>query len=189
MTLDSELRRKRLRRCVVAEPERLLIPYEDFEYGRFKLIGRYGAGNQFMAFVTGAFPADWWSGKHLPEYLRNNWMSHKRWYAVLHRFDDAGYHLGTDAWSGGTTADGEDAAIGRANRKLEELLAALDDIRFCDVFVRTFSVEIDSYFFGLVYKCEDAEEVDDPQAKVDFVMLEPNDIMFHPPWDSGEYST
>jgi len=142
-----------------------------------------------MAFVTGAFPADWYGGKHLPEYLRNNWRSFKRWYAVLHRFDDAGNHLGTYAWSGGTTADGEDAAIRRANTILEELLTALGELRFCDVNVRTFGVEMDGYFFGLVYRCDDAEEVDNPQAKVESIMLEPNDIMFHPPWDSGEYST
>jgi hypothetical protein len=50
-------------------------------------------------------------------------------------------------------------------------------------------VERDGYFFGLVYECVDAEDPDDPTATNEYVMLEPNDIMFHPPWDSGEYST
>jgi hypothetical protein len=173
----------------VTEPDRLLIPYEDFEYGRFNFVGRYGDGNQFMAFVTGAFPADWWSGKHPPEFLRNCWMWHKRWYAVLHRFDAAGNHMGTDAWSGGTTADGQTEAIERARGKLDELLATLGERRPGDIAVRPFGVEIDGYFFGLVYKCVDAEDPDNPEAKDEYVMLEPNDIMFHPPWDSGEYST
>src|SRR5947209_3382139 len=65
--------RTRFQRCAVAEPDWLLIPYEDFEGGRFNLVGQYGAGNQFMAFVTGAFPADWWSGSRPPEYLRSRW--------------------------------------------------------------------------------------------------------------------
>ena len=58
-----------------------------------------------------------------------------------------------------------------------------------DIRVRPFGVEIDGYFFGLVYKCVGAEDPDDPTATHEYVMLEPNDIMFHPPWDRGEYST
>jgi formate hydrogenlyase regulatory protein HycA len=172
----------------VAEPDRLLIPYADFD-DRFEFVGRYGDGHQFMAFVTGAFPADWWSGKNQPEYLRNCWMWHKRWYAVIHRFDGAGSHIGTDAWSGGTTADGEKEAMERAERMLEELLTSLGERRSCDIAVRPFAVEIDGYRFGLIYKCVDADDPENPGAKNEYVMLEPNDIMFHAPWDSGEYST
>src|SRR5438552_3310448 len=109
----------------MAAPEKLRIPYEDFEYGRFNLVGQYGQGCQFMAFVTGAFPRNWWGGNRSPEELRNRWMEHKRWNAVLHRFDPDGNHLGTDAWSGGTTAEGEREAVERAERRLDELLAGL----------------------------------------------------------------
>jgi hypothetical protein len=173
----------------VAEPERLLIEHEDFEYGRFNLVGRYGGGNQFMAFVTGAFPADWWSGNRPPEYLRNRWAEHKRWWAVLHRFDPDGGHLGTEAWSGGTTADGQREAIERADRKLTELLEPLGPREPCDIRVRPFGVEIDGYFFGLVYQVNHYDDPANPEGTYECVMLEPNDIMFHPPWDSGEYST
>lgn len=38
----------------MAEPDTLLIPYEDFEYGRFTHVGRYGDENQFMAYLTHA---------------------------------------------------------------------------------------------------------------------------------------
>src|SRR6516162_8392903 len=89
----------------MVEPELLLVPYTDFD-DRFGLVGQYADGNQFMAFVTGAFPKDWWSGSHSPEYLRNRWAEHKRWYAVLHRFGPRGEHLGTKVRSGGTTAEG-----------------------------------------------------------------------------------
>jgi hypothetical protein len=172
----------------VAEPELLRIPYfADDE--RFGLVGQYGEGNQFMAFVTGAMPKDWWSGNRPPEYLRTRWAEHKRWYAVLHRFGPGGEHLGTEARSGGTTAEGEAEAIDRADRELAAMLSSVTPFRPCDIRVRPFAVEIDGYFFGLVYKCVDAEAPNDPSVKDEYVMLEPNDIMFHPPWDSGEYST
>ena len=55
--------------------------------------------------------------------------------------------------------------------------------------MRPFGVEIDGYFFGLVYRCEDADDRDMPDAVCEHVTLEPNDAMFHPPWDRGEFST
>ena len=167
----------------------ILIPYEDFEYGRFTLIGRYAEGNQFMAFVTGDFPADWWSGSWQPEYLRTRWAEHKRWYAVLHRFDADGNHLQTEARSGGTTANGENGAIERAEEELASLLESLGPFDPCDIRVKTFGVEIDGYFFGLVYELRNYDDPANPDATCESIMLEPNDIMFHPPWDSGEYST
>jgi hypothetical protein len=70
----------------VAEPDKLLIPYADYEHSRFHHVGRYGPGNLFMASVTGAFPGDWWSGRYPPESLNSRWAEHKCWYAVLHRY-------------------------------------------------------------------------------------------------------
>ena len=58
----------------------------------------------------------------------------------------------------------------------------------CDIQVRLFSVGSDEYLLGLVYACVDAEDPDNPGAIEEWVMLEPNDIMFHPPWGSGSYS-
>ena len=173
----------------MSKPDRLLIPREDFEYARFDLVGRYGSGNQFLAFVTGAFPADWWTGRWPPEYLRTFWQEHKRWYAVLHRFDAEGNHLGTEVRCGGTTAEGEDKACARAEEELVALLEPLDSLEPCDIRVQTFGVEIDGYFFGLVYELNSSDDPDNPNAAYECVMLQPNDIMFHPPWDSGEYST
>jgi formate hydrogenlyase regulatory protein HycA len=173
----------------VAAPDRLLIFWEEDEDDRFHLIGRYGDGKQFMAFVTGAYPADWWSGKYPPEYLRNRWAEHKRWYAVLHLFDAAGNHLGTEAISGGTTASGQGQAINRADDKLAHLLHSLEPYKLCDIGVKPFGVEIDGYFFGLVYQLNSYDDPANPEGTYECVMLEPNDIMFHPPWDSGEYST
>ena len=89
----------------------------------------------------------------------------------------------------GTTASGRDEAIEEASRLLEAMLASLGQYHPCDILVRPFGVEIDGYFFGLVYQCEDADDPDEPDAVSEYVMLEPNGVMFHPPWDSGEFST
>jgi formate hydrogenlyase regulatory protein HycA len=166
---------------VFGPPERLRVPRDE---GRFEHVGRYGSGNQFMAFVTGAFP----EGDPYPDPA-GDWASKKRWYAVLHRFDAAGNHLGTDAWSGGTTAEGQERAVRRAWRKLEEMLASLGDYEVCDIAVKPFRFEQDGYLFGLVYERNSYDDPDNPGAGYACVMLWPNDIMFHPPWDSGEYST
>jgi hypothetical protein len=173
----------------VAKPEKVLIPYVADEHSRFHHVGRCGPAEQFMAFVTGAFPADWWSGKYQPEYLSSRWKEHKRWCAVLHRFDSDGNHVSTVARSGGTTALGAREASDRAVGLLAEMLASLGESYPCDIQVKPFGVEIDGYFYGLRYCREDADDPDDPGAASESVLLEPNGIMFHPPWDSGEYST
>ena len=169
------------RNAVFGPPDTLLIPHNDH---RFEYVGRYGGGKQFMAFVTGAFP----EGDPYPD-PGGDWASKKRWYAVLHRFDAAGNHLATDAWSGGTTAEGEDEACERAWRRLGEMLASLGGYELCDVAVKPFRFEHDGYLFGLVHGRTSYGDPDHPDAASEYVMLWPNDIMFHPPWDSGEYST
>ncbi|HEY0700009.1 MAG TPA: hypothetical protein VGD43_19630 [Micromonospora sp.] len=137
-------------------------------------IGRYADG-QFIASVTagyreGALPADDDDG----------WQRAKRWYAYLHRFDHDGRHLGSEARFAGTTADGEEQVLDRAERMLAELLDGLPDRRYGDVAVRLFRVEIDGILFGLV---DETEEYGD-----DHVELYPDELGFNPPWE-GEYDT
>ena len=91
--------------------------------------------------------------------------------------------------SGGTTAEGEDKAIEHADEELATLLKSLGPREHRDIHVKTFGVETDGYFFGLVYERKNCDDPANPDATYDAVMLEPNDIIFHPPWDSGEYST
>lgn len=76
----------------VAEPDTLLIQHEDFEYGRFTHVGRYGGGNQFMGYVT-------YASKYLPKFYYTEesqpdgqiiFREHTNCFAVLHRFDAAG---------------------------------------------------------------------------------------------------
>ena len=72
----------------MAIPDRIPIARE--EGYRTDAIGRFGGG-QFLGFVTFTLP--------MPP--PDDWPRHCRCWAVLHRFDDDGNHLGTEAWSGG----------------------------------------------------------------------------------------
>jgi formate hydrogenlyase regulatory protein HycA len=168
----------------MAAPDTLLIQYEDFKGGRFTHIGRYGPGNQFMAYLTYADPKFYHTEEVTPDG-QIIWREHTNCFAVLHRFDSAGRHLGTDV----ERAEGTRGSEERDWAKLEEMIAGLGAVQFCDIRVKPFRVEVGKVVHGLIYECVDAEDPDDPTATDEYVMLEPNDIMFHPPWDSGEYST
>jgi hypothetical protein len=134
-------------------------------------VGKYGDGNQFMAFVTATVP--------MP--LREDWQAHKRWYAVLHTFHKRGNHLNTEAWFAGTTASGERQAVERAEARLAEMIVALGKVRFGNVKVGLSQVQIDGHTFGFV----DASE---PNEGYESIHLLPNDLAFFAPWD-GTYDT
>lgn len=182
------------------EPDLLRIPCE---HDRFTDVGRYGDGCQFMAFVTGAFRTDHEDLSDIPDSWKKLYTEPMRWYAVLHRFDAEGNHLGTEARLGGINAPKDSPrdyfrerkieAMDRAEEILQDLLASLGPCQHGDIWVKPFRVEIDGCLFGLIYEEMESDEPDfvDPDF-VDtegHVMLEPNDVMFHPPWDSGNYST
>lgn len=171
----------------MAEPDTLLIPYEDFESGRFRYIGRYADGNQFMAYFIYAsqYISKIYHTEELTADGRLLYREHSNCFAVLHRFDAAGQHLGTDVERIEDTLDSEK----RDWAKLSAMIAGLGEVEFSDIRVKPFRVEIGKVVHGLIYECADADDPDDPSATDECVMLEPNDIMFHPPWDSGCYST
>lgn len=161
----------------MAIPDRLRIPLDE---SRFEALGRLPDGSQFMAFVTGAFP------EGMKYYSGNDWRSRKQWLAVVHRFDAEGNHVATESRLGGSDAEGE-KALDEADRQLEDMLSGLTAQgapTFCDIWVKPFSVQIGEVIHGLFYEPPDGED-----EETECVMLEPQDIMFHPPWDSGEYST
>jgi hypothetical protein len=162
----------------MAPPDKLRIEYEPDEWGRFHYIGRLKDGTQFMAFVTGAFP-----GKDRYPDTTGDWRNVKRWLAVLHKFDAEGNHLFSEARHGGFDIEGDDAGE-KAFFELDQILEQTE-AEPCDIYVKPFSVEIKGIYYELVYEKETNEEGEEWEC----VMLWPNDIMFHPPWDSGEYST
>lgn len=152
----------------MAIPKRIPIAREEGYYT--DTIGRFDGG-QFLGFVTATIPLP------LPE----DWQEHKRWYAVLHRFDPDGNHLGTEARFAGTTADGEADVCARARSDLDAMIAALGDVEYGDVAVKLFSVEVDGETFGLV-------DASDPDEGIEEVELRPNYLVFFEPWD-GSYDT
>ncbi|MFO0953999.1 MAG: hypothetical protein U0835_23165 [Isosphaeraceae bacterium] len=166
----------------MAKPDKLRIPLDD---DRFENVGRLPDGTQFMAYVTGAFPTG------LKFYLGNDWESKKRWLAVIHRFDAAGEHIASESRLGAFDIEGREVAVEKAFANLQEMYGELvsdGEPEFCDIWVRPFSVEIDGVTHGLFYEQSD-EEPEEGDERGEWVMLEPRDIMFHRPWDSGEYST
>jgi hypothetical protein len=126
---------------------------------------------QFMAFIAAT----------LPRPLPKNWEEQKRWYAVVHRFDDRGRHLRTEAMFAGVTADGEDRVIKRARELRTKLLTGLEDISYGDVTIELFATRIEGRLFGLV----DGSAPEEGIHKID---LWPADLAFFAPWN-GEYDT
>jgi hypothetical protein len=166
----------------MAKPYTLRIPLDEY---CFENVGFLPDGTQFMAYVTGAFPTGQKYGSG------DDWRYKKKWLAVMHRFDADGNHIGSESRLGGFDIEGRQAAGDKAFAHLREMyaeLAAAGEPEFCDIWVRLFSVELDGVTHGLFY--EQSEEEPEPgEGRGEWVMLEPRHIMFHPPWDSGRYST
>jgi hypothetical protein len=137
----------------MAEPDTVLIPYEDAEYGRFTHVGKYGGGNQFMGYVTYASPK-FYHTEELSEDGQLHFREHTNCFAVLHRFDSAGVHLATEVERVEGTKDTseEDWA------KLEEMIGRLGDIELCDIRVRPFRIDVGRVVHGLIYERERWEE-------------------------------
>jgi len=167
-------------------PDKLRIPYEDYEGARFDCIGRLSDGTQFMAFVTGTFTLRPTEGVKSPAESERR----KQWIAVIHRFDAEGNHLRTETRPGGADREGRAIAGARAHEQLLPLLAELaagGQPELGDIWVRPFAVEIDGVPHGLYY--EESEDSEPGEPPLEWIMLEPWDIMFHPPWERGQYST
>jgi hypothetical protein len=166
----------------MAKPDKLRIPLDDHH---FENVGHLPNGTQFMAFVTGAFPTG------MKYYLGDDWQYRKKWLADIHRFDAEGNHIATDSRLGAFDIEGRQVAGDKAFAHLQEMyneMTAAGEPEFGDIHVKLFSVEIDGVTHGLFYQ-QSEEEPEEGEERGEWVMLEPRDIMFHPPWDSGEYST
>jgi hypothetical protein len=86
----------------MAIPHRVPIAHEPGY--RTDTIGRYDGG-QFFGSVTATIG-------DMPD-----WQRHKRWHAVLHRFDADGAHTGSEIWFAGTS-ENETASIMKAEERL-----------------------------------------------------------------------
>jgi hypothetical protein len=164
---------------LIGPPDKLRIPHDE---RRFEYVGRLVDGRQFMAFVTGAFP----DAIEL-SWNTDEWRKVKRWMAVLHLFDAEGNLLSSETRLGGFDIEGRDVAGDKAWAELDKMLSQLrpGKPQLGDIWVRQFIVSIDGITHSLLYQQNQPEE---NGPAFEFVMLEPRDIMFHPPWDPGEYS-
>jgi hypothetical protein len=160
-------------------PERLRIPAE----GPVEYVGRLNDGTQYMSFVTGAWPDDYTANLD-----NEDWRKIKSWIGVLHLFDSEGNHLKSDARHGAYDIEGWDTACEKAEAQVHDMFTPYraKNPKRCDIFVKPFSVIIDGITHGLVYRATQPEE---GGPVFEGLFLEPRDIMFHPPWDSGEWST
>lgn len=168
-----------MRRALFGPPDTLRIPAE----GPIEFVGRLEDGTQYMTFITGAVPDGC-----LFNLDNEDWRKVKSWIGVLHLFDAEGNHLRSEARLGGYDIEGWDKACDKAWAQVREMFAPFrsKNPRRCDILVKPFSVAQDGITHGLVYETFKAEE---EGRVVEWVMLHPRDVMFHPPWDSGEWST
>ncbi|MEQ4714749.1 hypothetical protein [Nonomuraea sp. B19D2] len=148
-------------------PEVIPISHEpDYHTDR---IGQWRNG-QFLGGVVAAFRED---------YSRTeDWPSHKRWYAILHRFSPDGSYLDSRIECAGAD-DRHRESVDAAVQRLSEWLAELPDLEFGDIAIRPFRLEFDGVVFGLILEDHEGDE---------YAELYPDHIGFYPPWD-GSYDT
>ncbi|MBB5872673.1 formate hydrogenlyase regulatory protein HycA [Allocatelliglobosispora scoriae] len=147
-----------------------LIPINHEPGYRTDTIGRFADGQFFGSVVAG------FADGIAPD---GDWAAHKRWYAVLHRFDQEGNHVSSDIQFAGTTADGESRVVDKATGMLRQWLDELPGRSFGDISIRLFQVEVDGVTFGLI------DETSDDDG---YVELYPDELGFYEPW-SGDYDT
>jgi hypothetical protein len=164
----------------MAPPDKLRIEYEPDEEGWFHRIGRFKDGSQFMAFVTSAF-----TEKDRHSLISGHWRKDKHWITMIHKFDSEGNYLASETRHGGFDIGGWDIVRKKATIELDRMLEQME-AEPRDIYIKPFTAIIKGICYELVYK----KEIDEEDWEEDeYVILRPNDIMFHPPWDSGEYST
>jgi hypothetical protein len=157
------------------QPEKVLIPHDDY---RFECVGRFPHGRQFMAFQTGAFP-----GQH--RVAPKNWQDVKKLIVVIHIFDAKGSHLTTDAHLIGYARE-EPQIDAKMDAMYADLLREykIEDNYLCDIWISSFHTVIDDIYYEFVYEqAADGDEIREQMA------LWPNDVVFYPPWNDGNYDT
>ena len=143
-----------------------LIPIMRWEDYHTHYLGKTQDGKLFWGYETFVFPKG-----HPTNELENK----RRDYIVLHVFDKTGTYLTTDYYFEGLIGETPSSVT---EQKLEEMVAKLGNVVYCDIKVKLFQTEIDGFIFGLI-----------PDEENEVVNLEPSStISFSAPWD-GEYDT
>jgi hypothetical protein len=155
----------------MAIPTRIPVSRQVDYYSGY--IGQYQGENQFWGQIVAQFAHD------MPHPPPSNLEPYKRWYAVLHKFDCEGHHIGTDCSFIGTTADGEPGVFAAATETLNNFIAVLEPVQYGDIAIRLFQLEIEQNIFGLIDISDGPDEA---------VAMMPGDLVFYDPWD-GNYDT
>ncbi|MEV4114285.1 hypothetical protein [Nonomuraea sp. NPDC049695] len=148
-------------------PEIIPISYEP-DY-RTAHIGQWRDG-QFLGGVVAAFREGY--------SMTEDWQAHKRWYAILHRFNSDGHYLDSRIECTGAD-DRHRESVDAGDRRLSEWLAELPGLEFGDIAIRPFRLEFDGVVFGLILEDHGGAECAE---------LYPDNLGFYAPWD-GEYDT
>src|SRR5262249_23867797 len=106
-----------------------------------------------MGYVTYADPKFYHTEETTPDG-QVLWREHTNCFAVLHRFDAAGRHLGTDV----ERVEGTRDSGPRDWAKLEEMIVGLGEMEFRDIRVKPFRVEVGKVVHGLIYEPEQWEK-------------------------------
>lgn len=130
-------------------PEKFLIKREEDYHTHY--IGKYGNGSIFIGFP-------FFGGS-----------SQTRPLAVLHLLDKDGYILDSKIW--------EKDKINEAENELKRAICELPNVKYCDVEVRPFNVELNGLEFGFIPREDNA-----------CIEYQPFGLAFFPPWD-GFYDT
>lgn len=143
------------------------IPIERIEDYHTHYIGKYGDGEQFFGYETFIFT------KPYGEIQKgDNWQKYRKEYVVLYLFNEEGDFKGAKYWYGGTIDIVNEEEM---TAKLEEMIAQLGKVNYCDIEVKPFKTEIDGHIFGLI-----------PDEETEMINLEPSStISFMEPWDGG----
>jgi hypothetical protein len=130
-------------------------------------IGKYDNGKQFFGynhFINTPFKSG------------DDWQNYRHEYVVLYLFDEKGDFKSYKHHYAGTTAN----LNCDTEKKLKEMVKGLGKVRYCNIKVKPFEIEIDGHIFGLIPKTDDGYER---------VELHPSNVIaFTEPW-VGEYDT
>ena len=164
--------------ALIGPPDKLRIPAD----GPIEFVGRLDDGTQYLTFVTGAVPDGYIFDRG------EEWRKVKQWIAVLHVFDSDGNHVRTETALGGYDIEGWEKVCEKAESEIRRMFGPLraKNPKRSDIHVKPFSLTKDNITHGLIYEASRPEE---NGPEFEWVMLQPRDVMFHPPWDSGEWST
>ncbi len=145
------------------------LPINRVEDYHTHYLGQADDGRLFWGYQTFAFTKTY---AEIEE--SDDWRKYRNEFAVVHFFDLDGNYLNSRHWSA-LSADTNDHEL---TNKLEEMLADLGSITFCNIEIKLFQTKIDNIIFGLI-----------PDEQNEMIHLQPGStISFQEPWD-GEYYT